>query len=691
MIAPNRSSDAPPAARTLSTASTTSSASYESNPFIPSTPNSHAAPFASSSAQSSQLDPEFLVHDTLYLYISPETLTLEPVYANPAVPRATLVIARDTGLLRMNSPPSPTLRQEDVTTVCGVLGILTLNSGDHLVVVTDRVKVGKICGHNIYRLAGYRVIPVVSRESVTLTSAQKRDDELYLQMLKDILTACSFYFSTTFDVTQNLQNQSRTSAISGKIPLWKRADPRYFWNRNLQKPIIRLAEKDGTQNVDNFILPIMCGFVAAERIKLNSSQTITLALISRRSQYRAGTRFNTRGIDAAGNVANAVETEQIVVLHDSGYIASYVQIRGSIPLFWRQVPNLKYQPPLYIDKSPLLSSAFRYHFDDLHSRYGRVIAVNLINKHGYERRLGEEFAREIQALNSDPKNLRYVHFDFHKECSKMRWDRLSLLIDELRPELKEQGYFLRVEGKPGNEGTRVVQRKQSSVVRTNCIDCLDRTNVVQSVLAREFLCQQLVEAEVLTHGQELEAGSLLEITFKRMWADNADAVSVQYSGTGALKTDFTRTGKRSIEGVLQDLMNSILRYIKNNFLDGFRQDGFDLLLGRLEVKPFGRSPLSKRNKPVRVFLLSASTSISFVMIFVTLILQSADSDSAWMFLAFWLFVLIGSLQLIMRFGEDFVNWSTLSPPLSSNDAVTEETDKSVDIQMEVVSGDRRKK
>ena len=56
-----------------------------------------------------------------------------------------------------------------------------------------------------------------------------------------------------------------------------------------------------------------------------------------------------------------------------------------------------------------------------------------------------------------------------------------------------------------------------------------------------------------------------------MWADNADFVSVQYSGTGALKTDYTRTGKRTQLGVLRDGVNSLTRYYKNNFTDGFRQ------------------------------------------------------------------------------------------------------------------------
>jgi len=36
-----------------------------------------------------------------------------------------------------------------------------------------------------------------------------------------------------------------------------------------------------------------------------------------------------------------------------------------------------------------------------------------------------------------------------------------------------------------------------------------------------------------------------------MWADHGDAISLQYSGTNALKGDLTRTGKRTVGGLLQ--------------------------------------------------------------------------------------------------------------------------------------------
>merc|ERR1712223_572409 len=65
---------------------------------------------------------------------------------------------------------------------------------------------------------------------------------------------------------------------------------------------------------------------------------------------------------------------------------------------------------------------------------------------------------------------------------------------------------------------------------------------------------------------------------------HANLISVQYAGTGALKTDYTRTGKRTKWGLLCDGWNSGIRYYKNNFTDGFRTDGMHFFLGDLTPK-----------------------------------------------------------------------------------------------------------
>jgi hypothetical protein len=56
-----------------------------------------------------------------------------------------------------------------------------------------------------------------------------------------------------------------------------------------------------------------------------------------------------------------------------------------------------------------------------------------------------------------------------------------------------------------------------------------------------------------------------------VWADHADLIAKAYGGSGALKSDFTRSNKRTTMGVVDDGMKSLLRYLKNNYFDGARQ------------------------------------------------------------------------------------------------------------------------
>ena len=76
----------------------------------------------------------------------------------------------------------------------------------------------------------------------------------------------------------------------------------------------------------------------------------------------------------------------------------------------------------------------------------------------------------------------------------------------------------------------------------------------------------------------------LELIFRNSWADNADVMSYLYTGTPALKTDFTRTGKRTSMGAINDGINSVTRYYINNFTDGQYCDCLDFLTQRLTAK-----------------------------------------------------------------------------------------------------------
>jgi len=173
----------------------------------------------------------------------------------------------------------------------------------------------------------------------------------------------------------------------------------------------------------------------------------------------------------------------------------------------------------------------------------------------------------------------YEAFDFHRECANMRWDRLSLLVARMQNCLANFGCFVKAKSVNGHIAAQNSQ--QSGVFRTNCMDCLDRTNVVQSLLANENLNRVLRDFGLLDRDGVTTTNSFPDFQrlFRHVWADHANLLALQYAGSGALKTDFTRTGKRTVRGALEDLGHAIMRYWKNNFCDGTKQDAIDLFLG----------------------------------------------------------------------------------------------------------------
>ncbi|ORX50742.1 Phosphatidylinositide phosphatase SAC1 [Piromyces finnis] len=586
-----------------------------------------------------------MIHQNLNLHITNGSFIIEP-QTNEKV-KNNLIIEKSTGNVSLGEYTLG-INSEKVIPIYGIFGTIQINSGTVLIVITEKEKIGEIYGTEIFKVKKVGIYPNTKNDS-RLTQSQKNDDQVYLSMISEVFKQCNFYFSYQRDITHNAQIKFDVSA-----PIWSTADERFYWNQYMQKPIINLATQNPNAGFDDFILPVICGFCAIRPTAINN-QPFVFAIISRRSRFRAGTRYNRRGIDDEGNVANYVETEQYVYLESSKQTYSYVQTRGSIPLYWQQIINVKYYPRLFIEPNISTKDSFRKHFQDQRNRYGGQIILNLINKHGYELHIGNEFAKQVEDLHDD--RITYVHFDFHKECSKMRWHRISLLMDQIEDNLIKQGYY------HVNENGQIVQ-EQTSVCRTNCMDCLDRTNVVQSVLAKRALNHQLRESGVLGPQQKVEDAPEFIFTFNNVWADNANAMSIQYSGTNALKTDFTRTGKRTKMGAMNDLQNSIVRYVKNNFKDGSRQDGFDFFLGNYVVNPSLPSPFINIKSPRAKFLPFALVG-SIFMFFVSIFGRREFSASALVEILFWALLIVGVCQQIFSNGEDFVNKPSLIKPAYS--------------------------
>ncbi|KAL7028765.1 hypothetical protein ACKWTF_005985 [Chironomus riparius] len=472
-----------------------------------------------------------------------------------------------------------------------------------------------------------------------LNETQKKENETYLAMIRTILDTPYLYFSYSYDITHTLQRLHSMSPDQLSLSLLERADQRFVWNSHLLRSFQR-------PELINFCLPLLLGYISINDVSING-HIFSWILISRRSTRRAGTRLFCRGIDNDGNVSNFVETEQIVEYN--GEKVSFVQIRGSIPIFWYQTPNLRLKPRPKLDNTRDSLQPYQTHMDELVLNYGKIVLVNLIDHRGAEDAMEKAFKQLVVRAGS--ANERYEAFDFHAECRKMRWDRLHILIDRLAHEQDEFGVFHLRSGS--------LYSAQDGVFRTNCIDCLDRTNVVQSMLAKRSLQQTLTKLGILNKGQTLEnIGSSMIDLFKNIWADNADLISIQYSGTGALKTDFTRTGKRTKQGLLKDGMNSLTRYYKNNFNDGFRQDGIDLFVGNYIVREGEGAAIPcplEQQKDWKVATFPTVLLFALSMFFATALFSHEYNTESLLFLMFWGAMCFGTTSMIFRNGREFVD------------------------------------
>ncbi|XP_073352811.1 phosphoinositide phosphatase SAC8 isoform X14 [Aegilops tauschii subsp. strangulata] len=445
---------------------------------------------------------------------------------------------------------------------------LIWDGGSYVLVITSRKDAGSYGASTVYHANSMKFL--CCNEAIKhLTSEEKRDEAYFMSLLRIAETTCGLYYSYDRDLTLNLQRASKLAAGRVHKPLWKQADPRFVWNRNLLEELIETK-------LDEFITPLIQGSFQTEQFTLKD-RLVRITLFSRRCNRRLGTRMWRRGANLEGATANFVETEQLVEYE--GLTSSFIQVRGSIPLLWEQIVDLSYKPRPSIIEHEEMTKVVERHFHDLSQRYGDTMVIDLTDKQGDEGNLSNAFAAEMQNF----PDIRYVHFDFHHICGGGNFDNLQVLYDEIEEAIQKQGYFLM-----NSKGEILLD--QSGVVRSNCIDCLDRTNVTQSFLARKSLDSQLQRMGALSSAESISQSDIINDKFKKLWVEHGDELSLEYAGSYALKGDLVRYGRQTLPGLIKDGMSALSRYYLNNFHDGVRQDALDLISGYYTVSKSSSSP-----------------------------------------------------------------------------------------------------
>ncbi|KAM5535531.1 hypothetical protein V8D89_010868 [Ganoderma adspersum] len=402
--------------------------------------------------------------------------------------------------------------------------------------------------------------------------------------LRKIISGGTFYYAMEpqWDISSRLQRR-----LARNEP-WDAStyDDRFVWNEFIVRNLLDFRERlDPRERAEldqcQFIVLAIQGYVGVSTLALPAPPTngtpiiATISLISRLGWKRAGTRFNTRGVDDDGNCANFVETETIFSTDQNCY--SYVQVRGSVPLFWEQQGLQTFGQRIQITRPQASQPAFDRHFASLVEENGAVHAINLLGTKENEALLTAAYARHMSITRHSVGDLVGItNFDFHTAVKYGGHEsvfrdvrRLESVVDNI----ERFGFAM------ADAGSNEIITEQKGIFRTNCLDCLDRTNFVQDILSRTSLEQYLEHVR----REWIHSGSLWS-NHGELWAENGDALSRIYAGTGALNTSFTRSGKRTLAGVLSDATKSVSRAYINNFQDKGKQVAIDMFVGNMSLQ-----------------------------------------------------------------------------------------------------------
>ncbi|KAL9444911.1 hypothetical protein AB3S75_017991 [Citrus x aurantiifolia] len=515
-----------------------------------------------------------------------------------------------------------------VTTCYGIVGFIKFLGPYYMLIITKRRRIGAICGHNVYAVSKCEMIPLPN-SSVQSSITNSMNENRYKKLLCTVDLTKDFFFSYSYHIMRSLQKNLYDNQ-TGQVVY----ETMFVWNEFLTRGI-----RNHLQNT-LWTVALVYGFFKQATLSV-SGRDFKLTLIARRSRHYAGTRYLKRGVNEKGRVANDVETEQIVFEEvPEGFpmqISSVVQNRGSIPLFWSQeTSRLNIKPDIILSKKDQNYEATRLHFENLAKRYGNpIIILNLIKtqeKKPRESILRQEFANAIDFINKDlseENRLRFLHWDLHKH-SRSKATNVLLLLGKVAtyaltltgffycrvtPSLRPEELINSTSSENVNNGNLSPQNHcsndiedadklernlsgdnnvangnhpirlpmlQKGVLRTNCIDCLDRTNVAQYAYGLAALGRQLHALGVIDN-PKIDLDAPLADDLMGFYERMGDTLAHQYGGSAAHNKIFSeRRGQWRAATQSQEFFRTLQRYYSNAYMDAEKQDAINVFLGHFQ-------------------------------------------------------------------------------------------------------------
>lgn len=532
-----------------------------------------------------------------------------------------------------------------VTKAYGIVGFVSFMESYYMILVTKRRQVGRLCGQAIYGIEEKQLI-TVPHATVQSDLASSKTEQRYKKLLSGVDLTKDFFFSYTYKLMcclqRNVLENTPQDVLYDNMFVWNAFLTRGIRQRlNSTRWTVALIHGSFQQQKLSvfgriFVITLIGRrsrhFAGTRYLKRGVNDDGRVANDVETEQIVLDEESEL--VSPFGHMSSVVQNRGSIPLFWSQE-ASRLSPKPDIIL-------QRYDPIYEATRLHFQDLARRYSNPII-----ILNLIKTVEKRPREMMLRREFANAVAYLNQildEEKRLKFIHWDFHKFAKSKAANVLAVLDAVAGEALDLTGIFytgkvctskhrmqqhrMATHAKGGclgrnagaytvdgptnlsgmddsslsssfsnSSGTRMdIEREQDhfpegrepkyqvGVLRTNCIDCLDRTNVAQYAYGLAALGRQLYALQ-LTDVQRVDPDSDVAAALMVMYQNMGDCLALQYGGSAAHNTVFPeRQGKWKATTQSQEFIKSIKRYYSNTYTDGEKQDAMNLFLGHFQPR-----------------------------------------------------------------------------------------------------------
>ena len=448
----------------------------------------------------------------------------------------------------------------------GLIGLVVVNNAATIGLVTKTEVTAKLPYNNKYhKLKTFTetiLIHIPLRGNTTKTSP-----------FEDFHINHKHYFCETYDLTHLFPS---TQICNTNDKCFRDVDKTFIWNSGWKKPFEKLG------------IPQVCIDMIQGACFTKEFEGFSLTYIARRASLNPGTRYAARGLNDNNYPGNEVECELIFIKDDEYWTTRWR--RGSIPIRWQTLMSSAISSPKHQVAKDFMRGTSNY-FKNLQERYSfgpeneiRCISLLKTDEDSSEREINECYKKAIDCLNESNQGfgkLMFVPFDLEKRLKNSGKDEtLYPFLAVINPLVINDGF---THGKIYRSGENLypgtVSERQSGIVRVNCADSLDRTNLATFYIAMRAAAQWCKEMKLglskfppsdLTRPELILDKRIIEFLVI-IFVKTGNIISKLYTNTNAIKINAIRFFAPNAVGISNDASISVKRKVHNAINDPARQ------------------------------------------------------------------------------------------------------------------------